>query len=695
MITGYIGSIRKSSAAALECLAGIFLRANLGIEARLLFAGFIAITFTAVVLQWSFSYGRLAYDITYDDVGYFQDAYSRIKTLYEQGWGFLLADLFRNPPHSPYASLLAFTGFALFGPVDWAPYLMNGVTVFLILGFLTYILRNIPFLISALLVILFLFVPLSFYAVHEFRPDYAVALLTCMFACLAFESSLSEQNRRSFKLRWAGVVFGLALLSKPSFFAHTLALGIGVSALIVLHQPVTGDRQWQQKKGRVIFSILRDFYLPAMVLAIPYYVVNWRHVWGYFSVNTMGNYSEIWNFKEGYGDVLKAFTIHGPSSSMISGYLFFFVGIVIFATLFFFYKRKWPDLSLLVGLLAVAVTSLGIIVYGRHNNPYFGLTYQMILCCAVCYCLSFLYNNKILFAVIVTAFIMFTGWHLVTKPLPKMVSNETPVARKGHSVNLQIIQAIESRLKGFDQNVDSGKVFFSFAGEINANSSGWLALQRSMPLQFSDLHAQNDLDAYKKTISESDFVVVADEDAVGVYRWLPSFLIQRPVLEFIQTQPAMEEILRSKTSKDAVNGYIRLFANRSRLQAKEMTVFLPYPTIGFLPPEGPYPQWQLPIVRWGLYPESRITLPDELTGKFVLKLTARGRQGTQLIVTLNGGEIYRHVFSGAPFDDIAVPSPLPSGKKVIVFIYDGISDGSDKLNRSILFQDIRLIPLLK
>jgi hypothetical protein len=63
MITGYIGSIRKSSAAALEYLAGISPLANLGIGTRLLFAGFIALIFTAVVLQWSFSYGRLAYDI--------------------------------------------------------------------------------------------------------------------------------------------------------------------------------------------------------------------------------------------------------------------------------------------------------------------------------------------------------------------------------------------------------------------------------------------------------------------------------------------------------------------------------------------------------------------------------------------------------------------------------------------------------
>lgn len=246
MLPGFLITLRKLSVSAYENVSHVFSRTNHGLRARFILAGLIALIFTAGVLQWSFNYGRLAYDVTYDDIGYFLDAYSRIKTFHEQGAGALLGELFHNPPHSPYSSLLAFAGFSLFGPADWAPYFMNVITLFIFLGFIAYLLRNIQFVISMVILIMFLFVPASFYMVHEFRPDFAVALFSCIFAFLAFESLLDRQNYDSFKLRCAGVAFGLALLIKPSFFAHTLALGFVVTVLIILPQVVDNYPQLQQ-----------------------------------------------------------------------------------------------------------------------------------------------------------------------------------------------------------------------------------------------------------------------------------------------------------------------------------------------------------------------------------------------------------------------------------------------------------------
>jgi hypothetical protein len=693
MIPGLFIPPKKLSATYFESIANVFSGTHRGLRIRFLLAVIITLIFTAGILQWSFHYGRLAYDITYDDVGYFLDAYSRIKILYEQGLGAMITGLFHNPPHGPYSTLLAMTGFAFMGPRDWVPYAMNCITIFLFLGFLTYILRNIPFLISAMLVVMFLFVPLSFFVVHEFRPDYAVAVLTCLFAFLAFESIASLENYDSFKLRCAGAVFGLALLSKPSFFAHTLALGLGVSILITLHQLIINYRQWRQGAGRKILSLLRNFYLPGIILAAPYYAINWRHIWDYFWLFTRGQSAEIWSLKESYWEVLKAFTVNRQSSAMISSYLFLLSAIVIFSMVFLFYKKKWRDLCFLVGLVAVAIASLGIVIYGRHNNPYFSLTYQIMLCCATCYCISSLYRNKTLwFVFIVSTFIVFSGWHMISKPLPKMVSNETQLAHKGGSANLRIINVIKNYLKEFYANTIPGNIFVSFAGEVNAYSMQWLALQESMPLQFSDLHTLNDLGAYKGAISESDFVVVADEDAAGIYRLQPSYTVQKPVLDFLRTQPDLEEIMTLKTSNDVANGYIRLFANHSRLQKGEFTVILPHPVSGFLPPEGPYPQWKLPMVRWGLYPESEIFLPDKLSGNVTINLSARGQKGIAMGVTLNKIGFFHHVFITDSFEDITIPVTVTPGKKVIGLTYDKvITDGKDKYDRTILFQNIRIM----
>jgi len=681
---------------AFEGIANVFSWTDHGLRVRLLLTGLITLIFTAGVLQWSFRYGRLAYDITYDDVMYFQDAYSRIKILYEQGLGSMITELFHKPPHSPYSTLLAATGFALFGPGDWVPYLMNGITLFLFLGFLTYILKDIPFILSASFITLFLFVPVSFFAVHEFRPDFAVAILTCLFIFLAFEASASLRNYDSFKLRCAGAVFGLALLSKPSNFAHTLVLGFGVSILVTLSQLVVNYRQWQQRTSRKILSILRDFYLPGLVLAVPYYVANWRHVWDYFWVNVRGENAEVWSFKGSYWGFLKAYTVDGSSASMISRYLFLFSAIVMFSMWFFFYKKKWRDLYLLAGLMSIGIASLGIVIYSQYNNAYLGLTYQIMFCCATCYCLSCLYGNKLWFTFIVLTFVVFTGWHILKVPLPEMVNNQTQLTRKGDSANLKIIKGIKNHLKQFDSNIAPSKVFVSFAGEVNADSMQWFALQKSIPLQFFELNMLKDIDAYKKAISESDFIVVADEDAAGVYRWLPSYTMQKQFLDLLRVQPVMKEIMVLKTSHDTIKGYIRLFANQSKLEKKIITVSLSYPISGFLTPEGPYPQWKLPVVRWGLYPESRILLPDKLSGTVKINLSAYGQQGANLSITLNKTEIYHHIFKGESFEDIDIPLIVSSGKKVIGLKYDKFSGGKDEFNRTILFQNIRiLMPLQK
>lgn len=694
MLSGFLITLRKLSVAAYENVAHVFSRTNPGIRARFIITGLIALVFTAGVLQWSFKYGRLAYDITYDDVGYFLDAYRRINVFYEQGLGAMLVGLFQNPPHSPYSSLLAFIGFALFGPADWAPYFMNGIALFLFLGFIAYLLRSMHFIFSVVFLIMFLFVPVSFYMVHEYRPDFAVALFSCIFAFLAFESLSVQQNHARFKLRSSGAVFGLALLSKPTFFAHTLALGFTVAAFIIMHQILDNYRQRQQLKGNNILNILRDLYLPGLVLSLPYYALNWRHVWNHFWINTRGEQSGIWNFKGSFWEVLKAF-LGGASYSMLSSYLFFFLAVIMSSFLFFLQGRKWRDVNLLAGLMSVAVASLGIIVYGRHDNVYFGLTYQIMLCFAMCYCLSALYRNKWCFAFVLLGFIVFSGWHSLSKPMPEIFGNQTLLARKANSLNLEIIKAIESHMKGFALKAAPIKVFFSFAGEVNTASAEWLALQKSIPVQFSDSHTRNDMDAYKKAIRQSDFVVVSDEDSdpYVIYHWLPSFTIQKQVLDFLRTQPAMEEIRLWKTSREAASGYIRLFANKSKLLHRNSDVSLQYPVSGFLPPEGPYPQWRLPRVRWGIFPESQITLPAGLSGKIIIILSARSKPGTKLSVTLNEEEVYRHVFSGDAFEDIDTSMFVAAGVKRLYFKYYGRDDG-DK-DRAVLFQDIRILTASK
>jgi hypothetical protein len=677
---------------AYEKTVSTFSRINPGIRARLMFAGFITLIFTAGVLQWSLNYGRLAYDVTYDDIGYFQDAFTRIQVFNTQGFGAMIAGFFQNPPHSLWSSLLAFTGFALFGPHDWAPYIMNGLTIFLFLGLLVYILRNVHFLASAVLMVLVLFVPFSFFAVHDFRPDFVVGVFTCAFSLLALESFSSGQNHDKIKLRCAGIIFGIALLSKPSFFAHTLALSFFISAFISLF-PALCDRNRQQTKSKLFLFMLRDFYLPGMILAVPYYALIWRQIWDYFWVNARGENAAIWNLQGNYWEVFKNFT--AVSFLMIAEYLYLFIVIILLSLILLVKKREWQDLYVVGGAISVAIISLAIMVYGRIYSPFFGLTYQIMLCIAACFCLASFYRSKMIVSILLAAFTLFSGLYVIKGKsvlVTILTAGKSPLVRTENSVNLKIIQAVDCYLKKKDLAGTSGNIFVSFAGDVNADSMRWLIQKNHFHLKISDLYTAKDIEPYKKAIKENDFIIIADGDADGIFRWLPSYAVQKPVLDFLRLQPDMKEILIVQTKKNTENSSIRIFANKLNLESKKnaFSVSPPYQMQGFLPPEGPYPQWKLPVVRWGLLPESRILLPHNLTGNIRLNLSVRATSGTKLIIVVNTARTYSHIFSSYSFENIDTSFSVGLGENVLTFRYENINQGNDLINRAVLFQNINL-----
>lgn len=210
-------------------------------------------------------------DPVFDDVGYLLDGLQRLNVLDTAGFRALCNSFVQSPPHSPWSTLLAFIAFDLMGVHDWAPYILNGFLVFLLLllGWHLVGLKNDGARAAILSVILLL--PLPFQAVLEFRPDFAVALFTAAFALLLVRmgcygdesgtgippSSAAAELPPSLKLLrtrrrtglpvgspghsqpagatrigspdlrnhfFNGLLAGLAYLAKPTFFPHTTVM---------------------------------------------------------------------------------------------------------------------------------------------------------------------------------------------------------------------------------------------------------------------------------------------------------------------------------------------------------------------------------------------------------------------------------------------------------------------------------------
>ena len=84
---------------------------------------------TAVLINDSLLFGRLAIPPPYDDVSYFMDAMERINVFHAAGLRGVIAGIISSPPHSPYSTLAAFAGFLVSGGARPAPYVVNALVV--------------------------------------------------------------------------------------------------------------------------------------------------------------------------------------------------------------------------------------------------------------------------------------------------------------------------------------------------------------------------------------------------------------------------------------------------------------------------------------------------------------------------------------------------------------------------------------
>jgi hypothetical protein len=237
-----------------------------------LFICLVAFVYTLLVLQWSLRVGRLAGDPVADDVGYLVDGADRLNVLDQHGVGAFLHSLRVNPPHSPWSTGLALTGFALFGVNDWSPYVLNGSLVLILLfaGYL-YFGRSHP--INKILILsTLLMMPLPLTAVHDFRPDFAVGLFTALFALTIVWLACHERVRDS-ELRthiFVGLIVGMAYLAKPSFFPHTTVMWVAAFCLAeICYRIFSSDRL----QVRPTLFRLGGQVTGAALLAGPYFSV--------------------------------------------------------------------------------------------------------------------------------------------------------------------------------------------------------------------------------------------------------------------------------------------------------------------------------------------------------------------------------------------------------------------------------------
>lgn len=647
----------------------------------------LSLFYTTMCITWSMKYGRLAYDSVYDDVVYLIDAAGRLDTLQSKSLYSFLTTFWETPPHSPYSTILALISFVLFGLVDWAPYALNAITLFIFLYFLFKQCKNIHFGMSLWLVLLLLSFPLCLQSIVDFRPDFANGLFTALAIFSLANASDSYGDERLFvkQIRISALLFTAALLTKPTFFPHTIAL-----AFVCVVSLLLADRLLKKPLHMGFETLGRKFLLlakgiwPALIIIIAYGLLTWRHYWDYLRGSTGdGELAHIFAYHGGVLNTISQTLWKGSMSHMLLN-VFPCILLVIILTLFFS-RKQWSRTYIVTNFVTIGamLASICILLYGKVDNIYFGATFQILTLFIMIWNINQYYNIRyvrwmiFLFAAVLTIV-------RIQLPLVPVSIEKTLDSYKASSRNREIVRIVEKNnwLNNTGSSAPS-TVFFTFSGPVNARSCQWISIKNNLSLGFTDSLFEPNIDKVFESAKRSDIVVATQVGSSAMYPWLPEAHIQDTLSEMISTDDQFMQI----SHFPVVNGKM-IYVFSKKIPHPENNGFeknIDY--TGFREQEGPYAQWALPVVRWSLGPTSSIIYQSQREQNAVLRLSVRGSMDRTLEIAVNGIVVGAWKISANQFTIIDIPVSLKKNKNTVKFSSSDCLDDSI----SVLFRCIRFI----
>ncbi len=615
-----------------------------------------AVAVSIVYLHMSQMGGRLSRDLDYDDVRYVMDAAKRLAEGSEQGIGAFLLSFLDDPPHSPYSTLLATAGLQIGGYHEIAIYTTNSILLVLVAWFLARQFGAAGTGVVAWIVAAFLLSPLAYIAIHDFRPDIALGFATAAMVWW-FSRGLAYGEHRAFT--WAGIAFGAALLIKPAFFAHTLALALGLSGihLLLLVSPGVG--------AQILRPQLRDlgrFLLIGLLMALPHFAVAGGAIFTYFWSNTQGANSDLWSLSAvlSPGAVALVFL----KMQVTAGYqLLLAASLVIFGLAWTIYTKNYRDLLMLACLAGMALASFAILVFGRTLNGFFFASFQSLVLLAGMFSLSRIANvvaGNRRHALLGAAWLALSWAVLANQSIvhPRVYSD----SNRFHSWNERIAELIARELSSLGA-ADTGsfqpQVFVAAEGGVNALTLSWTSLKKGLRLEMTPLPGSKRLAQYVSRAGEAHFVVVANSVGANIAWRMPSSAMQAPLLSALLQDHAFR--LLEPPGRDT--RYF-VFANTVLLDRERpvMDVDGIVGIAGLELADKPFPAWDLRHARWMTLRDAQVCLLAHAPGDYSGELGFRAlTAGFMTAIGPAGKQLARAPFENERFSEMKFAVSLPQG----------------------------------
>ncbi len=656
----------------------------------------LAALFTAAILQFASNYGRLLVGPLYDDVIYINEGLEYAQLLQTQGPVPLAKRVVRHPPHSPFATGIAFLSFVVLGPRQWAPYAAMGLIVLAVLLAVDRLLAGLPRharLAGALFALTF---PIVGTLPEHFRPDATAGLVTGFGVVLVLRvSPLWAPRPHQYA---TGLLFALAAVVKTSVLPFTMFM-FGASWLLSvwagrrtdLLSPGRTAIAEPRRGWRGYWSAAWPYALPLLLVAAPYYLLAWRTVYRYIYDNLFGQNREIWRQDGDWAGVLR-FLWDGQGGRLLLGHHGYVVlGLAVLAGFYRLARRQGRPAERRQWRTAVAFTAAVSLAWlfptlSRYGNPFTGSTFVAIVLFAGVLLLRrlFLEND------VATERGRWRptpgallGWGAVavalmaTRSPMRLGTRATDSVARDNRVERLVYDTIVEHANG-----NGARVFVTNAANLNADLLRYRALVDHSRLEFSGPPFSSDLEEFRRPIGASDYVVTGDQGAFHENNRLPFHQLQNRLVADLRTDSSFT-LLATVPAHQGLNIYV--FGRKPSFGGWTRAERLG-------PLEGPFPPAGNRMVRWGLAPATNLAVTSAADRPGLVELTAVAmRPGQAVEVLVNGASVGRTSFAEREdFKTVKVPVNWRAGENLVELRYAVAEAGPAGSARAVLYSALRV-----
>jgi hypothetical protein len=620
--------------------------------------------FAAIQIRVSFETGSLAFPPTYDDVSYFISGASYLAPFDQFGLRAILHQFYTTPPHAPMSTALAFLGFSVLGVKAWAGPAINAVVLALFLrGFLG-IASGLPFGQTMMLIVALLGFPLVGETLMVFKPDMFCSLL---IAAGAFYILLRPDWLHSPRNQViAGLLFGAALWAKPTVFHLTAALFWAAMLLASL-------RSLRRRDIRTpIFAALVTT-ATGIVISLPYYAIAFHDVVDYIWTTAFGSQASVWVKQISLREHLLYYLTGAIGASSLGLWLYVGAAIGVAAVATFWWRGDRSALyraALVVGMVALGYLAVTIPTFkGPHGLPFAALFLGATAIGAVS--LIRRLPSPLAWGTCVLL-LLFSAWQFAW-PYVRDHGAANPVfAASRWKMLHEIVDAIGDK--------ETGGIFYNTTPVLYLNDYT-IAFQQyaegRLPLASDVGSFTIDPQEQLEKISRAELILAPTPETIDIFPQLPAASKENraETIKLIEATGLFQPPIRfvDPLRRDDVLLY-KVWPPFSRLQEEQ----------GLGPAEGPYPQYNLPRVRWGHGAQSAFLLTGTPKSHSQLVIAAAGHAnlGQTLSIVING-QLRKTVSLAPDFLNFEIPFEFDDNGSARILLRYGIPAANAVLYKSL------------